>query len=120
MLETDDGLRIGEAVAICRFIEDEHPEPNLMGLNGREKASIEMWERRAYDEGMTGAAEVFRNAHPAFINRGLQGSLDRCRRLARAGLPFSQPTRPRRTEPNRDSRGMPLLRIRRLPQCPRL
>src|SRR5262249_18617086 len=45
--------------------------------NGREKATIEMWERRAYEEGMTGAAEVLRNSHPAFVDRGLQGSLDR-------------------------------------------
>jgi glutathione S-transferase len=76
MLETDDGLRIGEAMAICRFIEEEHPDPNLMGFDGREKGCIEMWERRAYDEGMTGAAEVFRNSHPAFVDRGLQGSLE--------------------------------------------
>ena len=76
MLETDDGFRIGEAMAICRFIEDERPEPNLMGRDGFEKACIEMWERRAYDEGMIGAAEVFRNAHPDFIDRGLPGSLE--------------------------------------------
>jgi glutathione S-transferase len=76
MLETDDGLRIGEAMAICRYIEDEHPHPNLMGTDGREKAMIEMWERRAYDEGMTGTAEVFRNSHPAFVDRGLQGALE--------------------------------------------
>jgi glutathione S-transferase len=75
MLETN-GLRIGEAMAICRFLEDEHPEPNLMGRNGREKGCIEMWERRAYDEGMVGPAEAFRNAHPAFIDRGLPGSLE--------------------------------------------
>src|ERR1700745_3628175 len=56
MLETDDGLRIGEAMAICRFFEDEFPDPNLMGVNGREKACIEMWERRTYDEGLTGVA----------------------------------------------------------------
>ena len=76
MLETDDGLRIGEAMAICRFLEDERPEPNLMGRDSREKACIEMWERRAYDEGIVGAVEAFRNAHPAFIDRGLAGSLE--------------------------------------------
>ena len=76
MLETDDGLRIGEAMAICRFLEEEHPEPNLMGSGSREKACIEMWERRAYDEGMVGAAEAFRNAHQAFVDRGLPGSLE--------------------------------------------
>ena len=75
MLEIN-GFRIGEAMAICRFLEDERPEPNLMGRDGREKASIEMWERRAYDEGMIGAAEVLRNSHPAFVDRGLQGSLE--------------------------------------------
>jgi glutathione S-transferase len=75
MLETN-GFRIGEAMAICRFVEDERPEPNLMGRDGREKASVEMWERRAYDEGFVGAAEVFRNAHPAFIDRVLPGSLE--------------------------------------------
>lgn len=76
MLETDDGLRIGEAMAICRFLEDEYPDPNLMGLDGREKACIEMWERRAHDQGLTGAAEVLRNSHPIFVDRGLPGSLE--------------------------------------------
>jgi glutathione S-transferase len=75
MLETG-GLRIGEAMAICRFLEDEHPEPNLMGRSGREKACIEMWERLAFDEGIIGVAEAFRNAHPAFVDRGLAGSLE--------------------------------------------
>ena len=62
-------------MAICRVIEDERPEPNWMGRDGREKACIEMWERRAY-EGMVGATEAFRNAHPAFIEPGLPGSLE--------------------------------------------
>ena len=75
MLETN-GFRIGEAMAICRFIEDERPEPNLMGRDGREKACIEMWERLAYDEAMVGATEAFRNAHAAFIDRALPGSLE--------------------------------------------
>ena len=47
-----------------------------MGRDGREKACIEMWERRACDEGIVGSAEAFRNAHPAFIDRGLAGSLE--------------------------------------------
>lgn len=76
MLELNDGTRIGEAMAICRYVEDEHPEPNLMGRNGKEKGTIEMWERRAYDEGMIGTAEVFRNSHPEFVDRGLPGRTD--------------------------------------------
>lgn len=77
MLETDEGGRIGEAMAICRYIEDRHPEPNLMGKDGLEKGTIEMWERRAYDEGMIGVAEVFRNSHPDFVDRGLPGTLEK-------------------------------------------
>ena len=76
MLELDDGTRIGEAMAICRYFEDEYPDPPLMGRDGREKGTIEMWERRAYDEGMIGTAEVFRNSHPEFVDRGLPGTLE--------------------------------------------
>lgn len=77
MLETDEGVRIGEAMAICRYLEDRYPDPNLMGRDALEKGSIEMWERRAYDEGLIGTAEVFRNSHPDFVDRGLPGTLDR-------------------------------------------
>ena len=76
MLQLDDGTRIGEAAAICRYFEDEHPEPNLMGRTGKEKATIEMWERRAYDECMIGTAEVFRNSIPEMVDRGIPGSLE--------------------------------------------
>ncbi len=76
MLELDDGTQIGEAAAICRYIEDEHPDPPLMGRSGREKATIEMWERRAYDECMIGTAEVVRNSMTEFYDRGIPGSLE--------------------------------------------
>lgn len=82
MLETDDGAQIGEAMAICRYLEDRHPEPNLMGRDGLEKATVEMWERRAYDEGMIGTAEVFRNTHPDFVDRGLPGTLEKVPQIA--------------------------------------
>ena len=32
-----------------------------------------MWERRAEAEGMQAVAELFRNSHPAFVDRGLPG-----------------------------------------------
>ncbi|MCX7169844.1 MAG: glutathione S-transferase family protein [Proteobacteria bacterium] len=74
MLELDDGTCIGEAMAICRYLEELHPEPRLLGSDAKERAIVEMWERRAYDEGMIAAAEVFRNTHPAFVNRGVPGT----------------------------------------------
>jgi glutathione S-transferase len=73
MLELDDGTQIGEAMAICSYFEALHPEPPLMGTDAKDKAMIEMWERRAYNEGMIGAAEVFRNSHSAFADRSIPG-----------------------------------------------
>ena len=34
---------------------------------------VDMWERRAENEGFNGVAEVFRNSTPAFAGRGLPG-----------------------------------------------
>jgi len=76
MLELDTGTCIWEAMAICRYFEDLHPAPPLMGVDATDKAIVEMWERRAYEEGLLGAVEVFRNSHPAFKDRGLAGSAE--------------------------------------------
>ena len=46
VLELDDGTCLAESVAICRYLEGLHPEPNLMGRDNREQAEIEMWNRR--------------------------------------------------------------------------
>lgn len=46
VLELDDGTCISESVAICRYFEEQHPEPPLFGRSAREKAEIEMWSRR--------------------------------------------------------------------------
>lgn len=44
-LETDDGRFIGESVAICRYLEALHPEPNLFGATPYELALVEMHNR---------------------------------------------------------------------------
>lgn len=46
VLELDDGTCIAESVAICRYFEELHPEPALMGATPLEKAQIEMWQRQ--------------------------------------------------------------------------
>ena len=74
MLELDDGTLIGEAMAICRYFEEIYPDPPLMGVGAKDKAIVEMWEKRANEEGMLAASELFRNTHPAFADRGLPGS----------------------------------------------
>ncbi|RTE86451.1 MULTISPECIES: glutathione S-transferase family protein [Gammaproteobacteria] len=46
VLELDDGTCIPETMAICRFVEESHPETmNLMGETPKEKAEIEKWTR---------------------------------------------------------------------------
>jgi glutathione S-transferase len=45
-----------------------------MGRDAKEKAIVEMWERRAYEGGIYGLAETLRNTHPAFADRGLPGT----------------------------------------------
>jgi len=74
MLELDDGTQVGESIAICRYFEDIYPQPNLMGTDAREKAVIEMWERRAYLEGSGAIEEIFRNSHPLMVDRGVAGT----------------------------------------------
>ena len=76
MLELDDGTMIGEAMAIARYFEETHPEPPLMGTDAKDKAIVEMWEKRANEEGMLAASELFRNTHPDFAARGLPGSTE--------------------------------------------
>jgi glutathione S-transferase len=46
VLELDDGTCIAESIAICRYFEEVHPTPPLFGRDAREKAEVEMWNRR--------------------------------------------------------------------------
>ncbi|MGB0629052.1 MAG: glutathione S-transferase family protein [Alphaproteobacteria bacterium] len=73
LLELDDGDWIGEATAICRFLETLYPETPLMGRDPKEAAQIEMWDRLAEWEELMAVSEVFRNTHRLFVDRGLAG-----------------------------------------------
>jgi glutathione S-transferase len=46
VLELDDGSCIAESVAICRYFEELQPSPPLFGVGARERAMVEMWNRR--------------------------------------------------------------------------
>lgn len=69
VLELDDGTCISESVAICRYFEELHPEPPLMGVDARDRALVEMWQRRMELELLIPIAQVFRNSHPFFAGR---------------------------------------------------
>lgn len=63
VLVLDDGTKITESRAICTYFEGIFPEPNLMGSDPKEKAVIEMWDRRVEFMLMLQFATWFRNSH---------------------------------------------------------
>jgi glutathione S-transferase len=64
ILELDDGTRIAETIAICRYIEAVWPAPNLFGLTTVELAIIEMWQRQLELRLLFPIAQVVRHSHP--------------------------------------------------------
>lgn len=65
VLVLDDGTVLTESVAICRYFEELHPQPPLMGLDARDKAIVEMWSRRMELHYLASVAAAFRHTHPA-------------------------------------------------------
>ena len=61
----DDGTDNDESMAICRYFEELPPDPALMGRDPLEKATIEMWQRRAALDVLGPIAASFRHLHPA-------------------------------------------------------
>jgi glutathione S-transferase len=65
VLILDDGTPISETMAICRYFEALHPEPNLLGRDAREIATIEMWNRRVEMNFYNAVSSAFRHLSPA-------------------------------------------------------
>jgi glutathione S-transferase len=73
VLELADGKILRESMAICRYIEELNPEPNLLGADAWERAQIEQWNRHAELELLIPIAQVFRNTN-AFWNGRIKQS----------------------------------------------
>ena len=67
-LELDDGSILCETVAICRYFEEIQPEPPLFGVGARERAEVEMWQRRAELNLFYPIAQAYRHSHPGAKN----------------------------------------------------
>lgn len=65
VLELDDGTVLTESIAICRYFEELHPDPNLFGAGPLEAAQVEMWQRRIELHLLAAVASAFRHTHPA-------------------------------------------------------
>lgn len=76
VLETDDGTRISECLAICHYLEDLHPEPNLFGSNADERAQVLMWNHIVEQEGLPGLADALRNRINMFRDHSLPGPVE--------------------------------------------
>jgi len=76
VLELDDGTCLTDTLAICYYLESQHPEPNLMGHDGREQALVLNWHEQTNAEGFQAAAEAFRNFARGFRDRSVTGPVN--------------------------------------------
>ena len=65
VLVLDDGTAIAETMAICRYFEETKPQPALFGGDAKERALVEMWNRRMELGLLFCVAQAFRHLHPA-------------------------------------------------------
>lgn len=84
VLEFDDGGYLSESMAICRYFEETQPEPPLLGRSARERAEVEMWNRRMEFEIMLNMTGCFRHTHPYWKDRieQIEAYGELCRRNA--------------------------------------
>ena len=69
ILELDDGSCLTESLAICHYLEELHPEPNVIGETAIERARICEATRIAELGLLAPAALAFQNAMPFFAKR---------------------------------------------------
>lgn len=75
-LQLDDGIVIGDAVAICQYLEELHPEPALIGRTPQERAVVTALNRQIERDGFYAAMDAFRNAARGLKGRALPGPHD--------------------------------------------
>jgi glutathione S-transferase len=75
-LVLDDGTVIADAVAICGYIEELHPEPALIGSTPQERAAVTALNRQIERDGFFAAMDAFRNAAKGLKGRALPGPHD--------------------------------------------
>ena len=84
LLELDDGTCIAESIAICRYLENEFPDPPLFGTDNLERAMVEMWQRRMEFQFLNPLIDIFRNTHEMWKDRLIQ--IPQVAEIAREGV----------------------------------
>ena len=77
VLELDDGRCISESVAICRYLEEIYPEPNLFGSTPYELAYIESRNRHL-------ELELWTQIGISWVNGPIVGRLGRFKQIKEA------------------------------------
>ncbi len=73
VLELDDGTCITEAIAICQYLEELHPEPRLFGSAPEERARVSMWNAKIEQQGLFSVMDALRNFAKGFKGRAVSG-----------------------------------------------
>lgn len=63
-LELDDGRVLAETVAICRYLDELHPDPPLFGQDAWQRAETDMWVRRVESTLGVPVATFWQHGHP--------------------------------------------------------
>src|SRR4029453_11553255 len=89
-LELDDGRVIAETTAICEFLEEQKPEPPVVGKSAADRAETRMWTRRVEWKVVQPLADGFRFSEglPLFKSRirTIPEGADGLKAIARDGL----------------------------------
>jgi glutathione S-transferase len=75
-LVLEDGIAIGEVLAIWHYLEEAYPTPPLLGSTAKDKALVTMWERRTELDGFAPVMEGVRNAAERLKGRAIAGPHD--------------------------------------------
>jgi glutathione S-transferase len=73
VLELDDGTHITEVLAICRYLEELHPEPSLFGRTPEERATSVAWLTKIEQQGLMAMRDAFRNSAKGLKGHALTG-----------------------------------------------
>ena len=73
-LELEDGTIISETISICSYLDEKFQNPNLFGNNIKERAIIDMWNRRIELDGFLPLLNSVRNKVSFFKGKVVPGT----------------------------------------------
>lgn len=75
-LQLDNGRFLTESLAICHYLEELHPEPNLFGTTPEERGRVLEWNAKVEQQGLLSMMDALRNASKGMADRALTGPVN--------------------------------------------